>query len=266
MLNNIFFKTLRDQQRSLLMWGTYLVALGVLMALFYPTISSMTSFNQYLNQLPEGMKEMFGSGLADYTSPAGYFSTELFSLMVPLLLLVFGISFGANAIAGDEEKGTLGFLLANPVKRRTVVTEKFGVMTVSMVLLGFFFWAGLAITTRAMNIDISVLRLAEATLGAVLLALVFGAVAFFAGSVRGNKGIAMGVGSGLAVLTYLLHTLGGLVNGLKNFRFLSPFYHYMEPDTLANGLSMGHILVLAGLVIVFFVISIPAFERRDIGQ
>jgi len=34
MLNNIFLKTLRDQSRSLLMWGTYLVALAVLMALF----------------------------------------------------------------------------------------------------------------------------------------------------------------------------------------------------------------------------------------
>ena len=28
MLNNIFLKTLRDQRRSLLMWGGYLVAIG----------------------------------------------------------------------------------------------------------------------------------------------------------------------------------------------------------------------------------------------
>ncbi len=107
MLNNIFLKTLRDQRRSLLLWGGYLVALAVIMALAYPTIRSMTSFNQYLSQLPEGLKEMFGAGLVDYTSPVGYFSTELFSFMVPLLLLVFGVGFGANAIAGDEEKGTL---------------------------------------------------------------------------------------------------------------------------------------------------------------
>ena len=181
MLNNIFLKTLRDQRRSLLLWGSYLVALAVLMALFYPTISHMTAFNQYLSQLPEGMKEMFGAGIIDYTSPVGYFSTELFSMMVPLLLLVFGIGFGANAIAGDEEKGTLGFLLTNPVPRWRVVVDKFGVLVVSMILLGFFFWAGLAISALAMNIDISALRLAEATLGAVLLALVFASLAFLAG-------------------------------------------------------------------------------------
>ncbi len=266
MLNNIFLKTLRDQQRSLLMWGTYLVALAVMMALFYPTISKMTAFNQYLAQLPAGMKEMFGGAIVDYTSPVGYFTTELFSLMVPLLLLVFGIGFGANAIAGDEEKGTLGFLLANPVPRWRVVADKFGVLVVSMVLLGLFFWVGLAITASAMNIDINILKLGEATLGSVLLALVFASLAFMAGCIKGSKSVSMGVASGIGVLTYLLNTLGGMVSWLKGYRFLSPFYHYLEPNTLQNGLSPVHILVLAGLVVIFFIISIPAFIRRDIGQ
>ncbi len=160
----------------------------------------------------------------------------------------------------------MGFLLANPVSRQRVVVEKFGVMTVSMILLGFFFWAGLAISVLAMNINISLLGLAEATLGAVLLGLVFASISFLAGCIKGNKGMSMGIAVGLAVLTYLLNTLGGIVNGLKNYRFLSPFYHYMEPDTLANGLSPMHILVLLGLVIVFFVASIPAFIRRDITR
>ena len=265
MLNNIFLKTLRDQRRSLLYWGIGLIALAVVMALVYPMIKSMPSINQYLKELPESMKEMFGPGIIDYTSPVGYFSAELFSFMVPLLLLVFGIGYGANAIAGDEEKGTLGFLMANPVPRWRVVVDKFGALIVSMILLGFLFWAGLAICVLGMNIDISLLKLAEATLGAVLLALVFAALAFLLGSIKGSKGMSMGIASGLAVLTYLLNTMGGLVNGLKDYRFLSPFYHYMEPDTLANGLSPVHILILLGLVVVFFAFSIPAFNRRDIA-
>lgn len=266
MLNNIFLKTLRDQRLSLLYWGVGLIAMAVIMALFYPTISHMTAFNDYLSQLPEGMKEMFGAGIIDYTSPAGYFSTELFSFMVPLLLLVFAVGFGANAIAGDEEKGTLGLLLTNPVSRRRVVVDKFGILLVSTILLGFTFWVSLAISVLAMHINISLLKLAEATLGAGLLALVFGSLSFLSGCIKGNKGMSMGIASGLAVLTYLLNTLGGLVNGLKDYRFLSPFYHYLEPDTLNNGLSPLHILVLSGLIIVFFAFSIPAFVRRDITR
>jgi ABC-2 type transport system permease protein len=216
--------------------------------------------------LPDSMKQMFGFGVVDYTSPTGYFTTELFSFMVPLLLLVFGVGFGANAIAGDEEKGTLGFLLTNPVPRWRVVVEKFSVLVVSMVLLGFVFWAGLAVCILGLGIDLSLLKLAEATLGAGLLALVFASLAFLLGCIKGNKGMCIGIASGLAVLTYLLNTLGNLVSGLKDFRFLSPFYHYMEPDTLSNGLSPAHVLVLLGLVVIFFALSIPAFIRRDISQ
>jgi ABC-2 type transport system permease protein len=151
------------------------------------------------------------------------------------------------------------------VPRWRVVVDKFGVLVVSMILLGLFFWVGLVISASAMSIDISMLKLGEATLGSVLLALVFASLAFLAGSIKGNKNTSMGIASGLAVLTYLLNTLGGLVNGLKSFRFLSPFYHYLEPNTLANGLSPLHILVLTGLVVLFFAVSIPAFNRRDIA-
>ena len=54
MLNNMFLKTLRDQRRSLLYWGIGMIALAAIMALFYPTIKKMSSFNQYLKNFPKG--------------------------------------------------------------------------------------------------------------------------------------------------------------------------------------------------------------------
>ncbi len=265
MLNNVFLKTLRDQGRSLLFWGIGLVAMAVIMAFVYPTIKNMPSVTQYLEELPASVKEMFGAGIIDYTSPVGYFSTELFSFMMPLLLLIFGIGFGVSAIAGEEEKGTLDFLLSNPVPRWLVVVEKFGVMIVSMALLAFVFWASLAICVSALGIEISLLKLAEATIGALMLALVFATFSLFLGCLKGDRGLSLGISGGLAVLTYLLNTLGSIVNWLKDYRFLSPFYHYMQPDTLKNGIDAGHMLVFLGLIVVFFVISIPVFERRDIA-
>ena len=47
-----------------------------------------------------------------------------------------------------------------------------------MIMLGLFFWVGLEISSSAMSIDISMLKLGEATLGAMLLGLVFAGVGF----------------------------------------------------------------------------------------
>lgn len=266
MLRNVFFKTLRDQYRSLLFWSIGLIAMAVIITLFYPSITGMESINLYLEELPEGIMEMFTGGeFIDYTTPVGFFSTELFSFMVPLLFLIYTVGFGTGAIAGEEEKGTLDFLLANPVARWRVVVEKFGVMTLCTVVLGFFFWAGLAVSVIAIDIDISFVKLAEITIVAIVLALVFGTFSLLLGCLKGNRGMALGISGGLAVLTYLLSTLGSIVEGLKDYRFLSPFYHYLEPNVLKNGIDVGHLLVLVGLVVVFFVASIPAFQRRDIG-
>ena len=44
--------------------------------------------------------------------------------MVPLLLMIAAIGAGAGAIAGEEERGTLELLLANPLSRRRLVLEK----------------------------------------------------------------------------------------------------------------------------------------------
>jgi ABC-2 type transport system permease protein len=266
MLNNVFFKTLRDQRFSLLFWGIGLIAIAIIYAVIYPSISSMEAMNQYLEELPEGLMEMFTGGeVIDYTSPVGYFNTELFSFMAPLIFLIFCIGFGTGAIAGEEEKGTLDFLLANPVPRWRVVVEKFGVMVVSMTLLTFVFWASLAINIKIIDIDLSLLKLAEALLGNMVLGLVFGAFSLWLGCLKGSRGLCYGISGGLTVLTYLLYALGSIVAGLKDYRFLSPFYHFLEPNILKNGIDPLHMLVLVGLVVVFFLASIPAFTRRDIG-
>ncbi|MDO8577577.1 MAG: ABC transporter permease subunit [Dehalococcoidales bacterium] len=261
----IIIKVLKEQRRSLLYWCIGLLAMAVVMSALYPSIRSMPSLDKYIQELPEAMKGFIGGELTDYSTPAGYFTAELYGFMVPLLFLIFGIGAGAGAIAGEEEKGTLDFLLANPVPRWSAVAAKFGYIISSMLLLAFVLWLGIAVCSWVIGIDISLLKVAEANLNVLALSMVFAALALLLGCMTGNRGMSLGISGGLAVVAFLLNTLGGLVEGLKDWRFLSPFYQYVEPNTLKNGIDGGHFLVLVGLVIVFFVLSIPAFTRRDLA-
>lgn len=260
----IIIKVLKEQRRSLLYWGIGLIAMAVIMSALFPSIAGMPSIDQYIQEIPEGMKGFLG-GITDYSTPVGYFGAELYSFMIPLLFLIFGIGFGAGAIAGEEEKGTLDFLLANPVPRWAAVVAKFGAMAAGMLFLAFIFWAGMAICVLVIGIDINLIKVAEATFNAMLLALVFASLALLLGCLTGNRGMSLGISGGLGVLTYFLNALGGMVDKLNEFRFLSPFYHYMEPNTLKNGFDTAHLLVLVALVLLFFIASIPAFTRRDLA-
>ena len=74
-----------------------------------------------MQNLPDAVKTIIGN---DYTSPAGYLRAEFFSLLGPILLLVYTIGGGAKAIAGEEEGRSLDLLLSTPLSRGRVVADK----------------------------------------------------------------------------------------------------------------------------------------------
>ncbi len=263
--SSVFLKTLRDQYRPLLWWGSSLVALALMVTLFYPSIRQMPGVNAMLESAPEALMRAFVGDITDIIGPEGYLNSQLFFLLFPLLLLVYAIGFGANAIAGEEEQRMLDLLLANPLPRWRVVVDKFYAMVVATFALALCFWLGLVGGTLAVQMEIGAGRMAAATLSAALLALVFGTLALALGCITGKRGLSMGIASGVAVAAYFLNAFAPLVEGLAPYRKLSPFYLYIGNDPLTNGPDWGHVAVLAGLILALLVVGRVTFDRRDLG-
>jgi ABC-2 type transport system permease protein len=151
----------------------------------YPTVRESPDLNAMVEDYPEALKAFIAfGGELDYASGAGYLGSELFSFMIPLLLLVAAVGAGARAIASEEERGTLDLLLANPVSRRRVVIDKLGALVAEVTLLCLMLWVALVVGAGAVDTDVPATRLGAATIGAGLLAVVFGAVAVLVGAPR----------------------------------------------------------------------------------
>ena len=266
MLSNILLKTLRDKRRSMLFWGIGLVALAIMIMSFLPTITNESeAIEAYIEILPEELMAAFGGDIADIATPEGFLNAELFFMMTPILFLVFTIGFGAGAIAGEEEQGTLDMLLANPLSRRRVVLEKFGALSIGIMLLAIVYWVGLAVGLAAVDSDINLLNVAAACFSAALLGIAFGTLSLAIGCATGKRNLAMAGTGGLAVVTYFLNALAPVIDFLEPFRGLSPFYYYIGGDPLYNGLNLGHATVLTGLTVVLLFVALITFERRDLA-
>lgn len=264
MLNNIFLKTLRDQRRAFLWWSIGLIGVDLIVILFYPSIQKLPEFNKYLEMAPKALLQAFIGEVSDLTSPEGYLNSQLFFFMVPLLFLFFTISFGSGATAVEEERKTLDILLSNPLSRSRIVFEKFTAMIVATLLLGFFFYLGLIIGALIVKLRISFSHLLAATLSGLLLSLAFGSLSLAIGCARGKRGLSIGISSAIGIASYLLNALAPLVEVLKPYRKLSLFYYYIGSDPLTNGLNLWHSAVLIGLVILFLVVALLVFERRNL--
>lgn len=262
---SILFKSLRDYRRSLTWWALGLGSLSLFMCAYFPTVrESAVDLSQYIDKMPEAMKVIFMSTGASISSPSGYLNMELFSFMAPLLFMVFAIGFGARAVAGEEEGGTLDVLLANPIRRTRLLVEKFGAMLAGLVVLTAIFYVSTVAGAKIFDMNVSFVKLAEATAGLGLLALVLGTLSLALGAATGKRGMSVGTASGVGVAAYLLNTFSPLVKALKPYRFLSPFYWYFGNDPITNGLKGAHVAAFVGVTAVFLIAAAFAFERRDV--
>jgi ABC-2 type transport system permease protein len=266
MLRNVFLKSLRDQEKSLLWWAVGILSyVGLIMA-FYPTVqSSAGQLQAYLDIMPEGFKAAFLGEVTDLTSPVGFVSGYVTALIAPILFLIYAIGVGSDAIAGEEDRGTLDLLLANPVGRVKVYLQKFATMTVATTVLAVTYWVVLAASAAVVGMDISQSALVAATVGVILFSVCLGALALAVGAATGSKGTGTGVAFGVVLVSYVLNSFGPMVGWLEPYRKVSLFYLYTGVDPLVHGLVPAHVAVFVALTAVFVAAGAYLFDRRDLA-
>ena len=261
---SIVAKVLHDQWRALAVWTVLSGILAGFYLSLYPSIGAVEQMQQLLDSMPPAIRAIFAAEGVDIGTPAGYLNVELFTFMLPLLVMAVALPVAAGATAGEEERGTLELLLANPVPRWRIAVEKFIAMTVEIAVVVAGIWIALALTARAGGIDLAIDRVGAALASVGLLGLVIGAIAMAIGAFTGSRMLSIGIALAAAVGGFFVNVLSPLVEGLKAFRFLSPHFHYIGYDPLANGLDAGHAVILLLATGVMLGIAVLAFERRDL--
>lgn len=263
MLGSVFAKGMRDQWRSLLVWALAVAVIALMIAAFYPSVkASMASYQQIADQMPKVLRDAFiGS---DIGSPAGWLDTKLFSMMAPIMFLVYAIAAGARGIAGEEEDGTLDLLLAQPVSRGRVLLQKYAGLVAGVVLLTAVLFATLAITAPMFQMHLGTWQLLQASLLVGLLGLAFGSIAFLVAAAWGRRGLAYGVAGGLAGIMYLMDILAPLSSVLERIQPASLYYYYgIVP--VSDGMRAVDVLAFGITALSALVLAYAAFARRDIG-
>ena len=265
MLSNVFVKSLWDQKRSLAWWCLGIGTLIIITMLFYPAMREMPELNEILAADENPIMKVFAGDITDFTSPEGFVNSQLLLFIVPLLYIGFAVGIGSGSIAGEEEKGTLDFLLAHPLTRETAIVQKFIAMNFTVAFIGVFAWVSLVIGAAIVDMEIGYSRLAAATFSGVLLGITYGGIAFFFGAAFGKRNSSIGVAAALGIGGYLLNALGPMVGWLKPFTKISPFYYYSSSDPLTNGLDWSHMAVLLVVILLLGGMAILSFKRRDLA-
>jgi ABC-2 type transport system permease protein len=253
---------LRLRWRSLMWWSIGTVALVALSDAFYPSIAGDPALNDVMEQIPESLRPLLGP--EDITSPVGYLASQLYLSLLPALLLIFAIGRGVALLAGEEEEHTLDLLLAQPISRASLYTQKFVGLAIGLAVLAIASWLPTMALAAPTGLDIAPVALASATLQLFGLSLFFGSLALAISSAAGRRGAGIAVAAGFAFATFLIDGLGQSVSWLSHLRPLTPWRWYEVTTALSTGFVWPSFFVLVGAALIVTFLGFWAFDRRNL--
>lgn len=262
MFSVVVTQTLSQRCRALWGWSLGVATTTMLIGLLWPMIRDIPDLTGMLENYPPELKELFNVDAIG--TPQGFLNAEYFSLLGPLLFLVFAIAAGARLPAAEEEQGSLEVLLSTPVSRARLLTAQAAALVASLLLLGVVQLFSLSLTSALFGMGIGVGGMVSASLALVLLGAEFGLLALAVGGFTGRRGWALSTASVLAAASYVFWVATSFVDSLRPWRWLSPMQHAIGSEPLLNGLPVGSVLAMAAVGVIAFLVAVPAFDRRDL--
>lgn len=263
----VLTQTMHRRRGSLAWWALAVAGICGLLSVAYPTVRDNHELDSTFANLPPGVEALLGlSGGNALTSPAGYLDSQFFANILPIMLLVFAVGLAAWTVAGDEAAGSLELLLANPVSRVRVALARFAALVCLLAVLAAVCVLALAALapSTGLNHDLTVSRLAAATVAATLLALAFAAVAFAVGAATGSRPAALAAAAGLAVTGYVLEGLAQQVPALHPIRLVDPWHWLLASDPIRHGLSWQAWAPPLIATVALVAAGLPRLAHRDL--
>lgn len=263
MRSELVRRVVRERRKGIIGWATGIVGIIAVQVSVYPTIrESQKGWSELTEQFPEAFQKIFR--MSDYTSVAGYLSTELFSFVLPLIFVGVGATWGARAAAEEEEEGTADVLMALPVSRRSILLSRAVAALAVIVMLDTVVVAALRIGTYAAGMSIGTLRLMNGAAALLLLGSVFAGLALAVGSLTGRRGVALGSAVATAIAAFVLYSLAPLVGTFDAVLPLNPFQWTLGSTPIVDGVDPAYVLVCVAVVTALVLGSVAMFDRRDI--
>ncbi|HET7060139.1 MAG TPA: ABC transporter permease subunit [Candidatus Saccharimonadales bacterium] len=258
--------TLWQRRWSTLWWSVGVASFIFITLVFYPSFKTAGSaLEQSFSSLPKAALGLFG-GSADFFSPVGYLNSQIFFLLLPLLLTMLAVSLGASLIAREEQNLTIEMLLARPVSRGRLLLAKATAGTLALATVSLVAMVTVVVCARIFGLDgVPSSSVALASLNCFLLAFCTGAIAFLLAATGRARGAAIGIATLIGFGGYILSSLAGTVHWLHGPSKIFPFNYFQSEAILRQTYHWTSALYFVAAIAVCGILSCIVFRRRDIA-
>lgn len=252
---------LRQGWKSLIIWTA---AIGFFIAVcvcLYPEMKGeMEGVNRVFSSM--GMfTDAFGMDRLNFGTLIGFYAIECGNILG--IGGVFYASLTAVSILSKEEKDhTAEFLMAHPVSRGRIITEKLLAVLLQIIVMNVLVF-GIAVgTVTAIGEavpwkDMYLLHGANLLVQIELAGICFGISAFL-------RHGGMGVGIGTATVMYFMNIVANISADAEFLKYITPFGYAESADIIADGCLNGQMVLLGAVfTLVGIALAYWKYGRKD---
>ncbi len=261
---NIFFRELKANLKSLLIWGGIVVLFIFL---------GMTKFSAYegnpellaiLDNLPPALLNAFQFNAFNLTTITGFFGV-MFTYFA-IILSVAAVMWGSDIITKEERDKTVEFSLTLPIPRGKLVTAKILAAMVNSIALLLIAWVALLINVGKYQPDAAFYEFLNLGIVALFfMQTIFLAVGIFLGCAMKQHKRASSIAVSILLGTYFISIVAGLKEDWEFLKYVSPF-KYFEPAALLreSSIDMTYVGLSIGIIAVLIAGAYVTYSRRDL--
>ena len=259
-LANSFTKALMDRLLLALIVGLGIGAMGFTMGPMWLALEDV--IGEMISQFPEELLAIAGG--ADMATASGWYTGEMYSIVVPFAVMFVAASSAARAFGGEVENRTIGLVMSTPTRRTRLATDKAVAMVLHVLiaagLVGLLTWVGIVVS----GIDIGITDVVAITLMLSLLSVFVGGISMVISVVTGRGVLAILLGLLVAVVMYAWSSFLPMAKATADLAWLSPWHHFIATDPMGAGIDWASAALLLILAVVPLVAGVYLFKRRDI--
>jgi len=261
---NIFFRELKDNYKSLLIWALgifFMVAGG--MSKYSAASKSGQSMNVLLSKMPRYIQSLFGIGSFDLSKASGFYGVLFLYLVI--MAVIHASLLGATIVSKEERDKTSEFLYSKPITRKKIITQK----VLAGLLLIFLLNMATLLSSLGMVSFFShrepVTPIILPLLGGLfILQLLFYSLGLGTSSVRSNPKNAPSLVSGLLLFFFFLYKLIDMTPKLDLLKYFTPFAYFDAQRIVTSGINPMFVFISAVIIISMTILAYSFFGKKDL--
>ncbi len=264
-MNTVIMWELKRRRFFIFWWTIGISSLIAMTVLAYKAIEQDASqLNAAFDSISSSAGGFFGG--SDFFSPIGYMSSQIYYILLPILVIIMVTTLATSLMNRDENDSTVEYTLARAIRRQHLLLSKAIVWFAITAIVFALTYVVTVLSVQVAGITIDRTDLIITHLLSFAFSASFGFIAFaFMAMSQLTRKFAGSFAIVLAFGGYTISSLSGLVSWLETPAKFMP-YHYFDTISLLSGnIDRGLVIYLIGTVVIGATIATIGYTRRDIG-